>query len=203
MANHKTTQITVPTQAKATPHAAMTVGRAIEGTAGHKTFIHGTAKLIAKLERELDRIKRASIESGANDVADHSYNFIMTAFNLAGWDHVERGGTRNAWDAYVDQLETDCTGMKLLRIVATHSKHGECQRDDGSLDNVRVSGVAKYTIDPSWPDGIPPNAAHILNLDMSFWPKMDVDGQSRQAIEIFEAVVMFWRGRLGVVNPGA
>lgn len=51
--------------------------------------------------------------------------------------------------------------------------------------------------------GIPPNAAHILNLDMSFWPKMDVDGQSRQAIEIFEAVVMFWRGRLGVVNPGA
>src|SRR5438046_1045013 len=113
-------------QAKGEPKVAMKVGRAIEGKPGSKTFVQGTAKLLSKLERELERIKRASAEGGANDVADHSYNFIMTAFNLAGWDHVERGGTRDDWDAYLANLQIACPKMDLMRVSTTYSKHGEC-----------------------------------------------------------------------------
>jgi len=60
-----------------------------------------------------------------------------------------------------------------------------------------VSGVAKSSIDPTWPDGIPPNATTFLpDLEIRFWPKANVAGQSVQMIEMFETVLKFWRTRL-------
>lgn len=191
----KTLHLPIFANARGEPSVTMKAGRAIEGAAGNKTFAPGSTRLIAKLDRELKRIKRASAEGGADDVADHSYNFAMSAFNLAGWDYVERGG--GSWKSYLEQLEAACPGMRYLRISTTHAKHGACDRDDPSFGNVRVSGVAKYTIDPAWPDGVPPNATYIPDVEMRFWPKADIDGQSVQMLDVFEAVLTFWRGRLG------
>ncbi len=188
-------EVEASAQAKGEPKVGMKAGRAIEGKGGSKTFAPGTAKLLPKLERELERIKRASVEDGPNAVADHSYNFTMTAFNLAGWDFKERGGGK--WKEYPRQIEKDCPEMRYLQISTSYSKHGASDLDDPAFGDVRVSGVAKYTMDPAWPDGIPPNATFLPDFEMSFWPKADIHGQSVQMIEVFEAVTTFWRTRLG------
>jgi hypothetical protein len=199
----RTTRVHAATQARTVANVSMVVNRVIERGSTVKTFgISSSRDMLGKLDRELKRVQDA-VKDSPVDVADHCYNFAVTAWHIVDWVFAENGGgTDEERKAFAIKVQGECADLVPMRVIATYSKHAECKRDDASFGNPRVSGVATYAIDPAWPDGVPPNATVLSGVEVFFRPKADFSGDARQMVDVFENVLVFWRKRLGVPKAG-
>jgi hypothetical protein len=188
------------------PNTGAAVGTAagkatVIGVGPPKTFdLHNCRDVLGKLERELDRFKRATLRQ---DQSDHAANFTLTAWHLAEWVWhsplsptlkakvaAECGLTVKQFDigAFRPWLGAKCRALQYCYIVCTASKHTKIdRRDDPQVTTLISLSDVVYVTPPRSPDDV---TVEWIDVD---WTHKMVDGDKRIPLaEAFEEVLRFW-----------
>jgi hypothetical protein len=176
-----------------------------------RTFeIQDCHDMLAKLERELDRVCEVEGTQDRDALADHGINFALTAWHMGTWvwADVRRRYDIRAEIAAAMKLEVKALAQEVFedflvrerslrycRQIAVSFKHIGVDRWEGDTD-ARGIFSAQSTHPAKLPSDVPFQIEMQEFVDSPpNWHIKIVDGEARHsAIEIFREAVDFWRG---------
>ena len=86
-------------------------------------------EMIAKAERELDRLRHAEKDHNRLDAIDHAINACVAACHVADWAH-DRGLSVNhpEWEPFCVHLVARSRALRACRDIADFYKHSRIKR---------------------------------------------------------------------------
>lgn len=162
--------------------------------------------LLAKLEREIERLKKASDRHSDEHrfQADHAMNCAITARHLCDWAFqyglVTAAVCSKTFNLYDRELRKDCNELNICRDVANGSKHFILKKpENASIDATRgkraggggaiISGIVGPVI-----GGLTGALSGSISLYVTEVKLKD--GEYKPAAEVFDAVATYFRGFL-------
>lgn len=171
--------------------------------------------MLAKLERELERIKQTD---DRDDLVDHSFNFAVTAWHLADWLWIElqdkphlkvriaaaasmppAGFTLTDFKAFICG-QNGSTAIDHCRVIATSSKHAGVSVVRQALLAPRVMPTQprEFRITRGWQaDGTP-----IVHIRARWAPEIKIGSEIMSAISVFEEALCFWKSFVACHGSG-
>jgi hypothetical protein len=185
---------------------AQSAGGHGKGAANPPTFgLRTPEDLIAKLERELARLGAARKPA---DMIDHGLNFAISAWHMAEW--IAKNDTcREALRVNLQTTDTDAQGLRkkleklalskcpeleCCRVIASSAKHLQCTRPP-PRDPTFMANEAPAEV--GWVNNRNESITFCNNEgNLITWMSSLCtvhEGNRRQATEIFEQVLAWWR----------
>jgi hypothetical protein len=171
-----------------------------------KTFdIRSWQDVLAKLHRELERIKKTD---NREDLIDHSFNFAVTAWQMADWLWADvqdkpKLKARVAAVAWIPPAKftffafkklicgaNGCAALECCRVIATCSKHVGVEHTGYASMSPAVMPVQPHELRVM--HGLQADGKPIIFIRARWTPEIRIESRMIPAIQLFEEALTFW-----------
>lgn len=145
--------------------------------------------ILAKAERDLDRLVRSEIAQDDSEVSDALFDLAVSVTSLKDWLK-EHSGTSFS-SSSVENFVLNSTALSSFRDIANQSKHRTIRKYSPVTDDVTTSAIAITSYDITYPSE---DAPHDQPKEPTRRLKIiRADGTRHRAVDLGQEAIREWK----------